>query len=259
MSDNDESKSEDAQKGAKSEGAKKNKMHAFRGNSFDEYYDHGMKEFPLPARAFMGFAVTVVWIYTKIVWPWKLEEADKITEDARGKVIIMNHSSMLDPVIIVTSLYHKGIRVRTIYKTEFDSTKVVTWAFSRLGGFPVDRGTADMKTIRRARTMLQRGECVLIYPEGTRIKHDSDAVSRGGFAIIAQLANAPVYPVASIGSRNLHFRQHSYTRFGKPIEWSDIAPGKRKARAAEMERVGMERVYEVRDELRKEHPEIKED
>ena len=37
------------------------RMRAFAGNTFDDYYDHGMKEFPLPARALLAVAATIVW------------------------------------------------------------------------------------------------------------------------------------------------------------------------------------------------------
>ena len=111
-----------------------------------------------------------------------------------------------------------------------------------------------MKVVRRARAMLSRGECVLIYPEGTRVRDDAEQQSHGGYAIMAQLAKAPVQPVAIVGARRLRFRRPVYVRVGDPIEWSDLPAGKRKEQLAEMERVGMERVYELRDSLREEHP-----
>ena len=131
---------------------------------------------------------------------------------------------------------------------------IATWLFSRVGGFPVSRGTADMKLIRRARAMLQRGECVLIYPEGTRVKDDADAEVHGGYALMAQMAKAPVQPVAVIGARNLRFRSRVWLRAGRPVEWAEIDAPKRREQVAKMEEVGMGRVFELRDELRQAHP-----
>ena len=196
---------------------------------------------------------------TKLLWPWRIERAELLLDDARGRVVIMNHQSMLDPVAVVVTMWMAHVPVRIVYKSEFDKIAPATWLFSRAGGFPVERGTADMRTVRRARAMLQRGECVLIYPEGTRVKQDSDAETHGGYAIMAQLAKAPVQPVAIVGARDLSFRKRVYMRVGEPIEWGELADLKRKEQVAEMERLGMERVYALVDELRAEHPGVEED
>ena len=230
------------------------RLRAFAGNSYDDYYDHALREHPLPGRLFIGAIVRILWVVTKLLWPWRIERAERLLDDARGRVVIMNHQSMLDPVAVVVTMWMAGMPVRIVYKSEFDKIAPATWLFSRAGGFPVERGTADMKTVRRARAMLMRGECVLIYPEGTRVREDADEQSHGGYAIMAQLAKAPVQPVAIIGARHLRLRSRVYMAVGDPIEWSDLAAGTRKEQLAEMERVGMARVYELRDELRREHP-----
>lgn len=240
-------------------GARTGRMRAFAGNSYDDYYDHDLRDHPLPGRLFIGFVVRLLWVVTKLLWPWRLEEASLLLDDPRGRVVIMNHQSMLDPVAVVVTMWLAHVPVRIVYKSEFDRIGVATWLFSRAGGFPVSRGTADMKTVRRARAMLQRGECVLIYPEGTRVKQDSDAETHGGYALMAQLAHAPVQPVAIIGARDLRFRRHVYMRAGRPVEWEELAGLKRRQQVVEMERVGMERVYELVDELRAAHPGIEED
>ena len=230
------------------------RMRAFAGNTFDDYYDHALADHPLPGRLLIGAVVRILWLVTKLLWPWRIERAELLLNDARGRVVIMNHESMLDPVAVVVTMWLAHVPVRIVYKSEFDKILPATWLFSRAGGFPVARGTADMKVVRRAKAMLSRGECVLIYPEGTRVRDDADQQAHGGYAIMAQLAHAPVQPVAIIGARRLRFRRPVYMRVGEPVEWSELPPGSRKEQLAEMERVGMGRVYELRDELRAEHP-----
>ena len=234
--------------------APKGRMHAFAGNTYDDYYDNAMSDFPWTARLVMNIVVAACWAFTKLVWPWKLEEAELLTKDARGRMIIQNHESMVEPVIMVVTMWRAGIHMRIVYKSEFDRIGIARWLFSRVGGFPVARGTADMRTVRRARAMLQRGECVLVYPEGTRVKDDADAEVHGGYALMAQMAKAPVQPVALIGARHLRFRSPVRLKAGSPIEWSQIPGEKRKEQVREMERVGMAEVYRLRDELREEHP-----
>ncbi|RRF90958.1 MAG: (d)CMP kinase [Coriobacteriaceae bacterium] len=251
-----------APKGATGEKNKPGKMRAFAGNTFDDYYDHGMREFPLPARALYAVAAAIVTFVTKVLWPWKIEDARKLWDDDRGRVVVMNHTSMLDPVIVICSLYYHGKRVRAIAKSEFYTNTFVSWVFSRAGTIPIKRGTADLKAVRRAQAALKRGEVVLIFPEGTRIKSDDQPVTiHGGFSLMAQMAKAPVQPMAIVGARDITPRGTHWKRFGRVfckagdcIEFSDLGVKGRKQQAQRMEEVAMERVYALRDELRQEHP-----
>ncbi len=234
----------------------KGKLHAFAGNTYDDYYDAAMSDFPWTARVLMNIVVYACYAFTKLVWPWKVEAAELLTEDRRGRVFIQNHESMVDPVIMVVVLWRAGIHMRIVYKSEFDRIWIARWLFSRVGGFPVNRGATDMRVVRRARAALQRGECLLIYPEGTRVKEDAKAEVHGGYALMAQLAKAPVQPTAIIGARHLRFRSRVVVRAGEPIEWSGLESTKRKEQVAEMERRGMGAVYALRDELRADYPEL---
>ena len=241
-------------------------MRAFAGNSFDDYYDHAMRDYPWTAKALLGFLVGVVGAATKVLWPWRIEGAERLwdasAEGGKGRVIVMNHVSMLDPVVVFVSEWVHGRRVRCVYKSEFDKVKVATWLFTRAGAVPVRRGTADIKVVRRAQRALERGEDVLIFPEGTRVKADDEEVElHGGFALMAQLAKARVLPVAIVGARDITTRTRKVPHFhrvflkaGEPIGFDGIGAKGRKRQAAEMERVAMERVYALRDELRAEHP-----
>ncbi|WP_248922528.1 (d)CMP kinase [Olsenella intestinalis] len=236
-------------------------MRAFAGNSFEDYYDHGMRDYPLPARALLACVVCLVGAVTKILWPWKFEQGELMWEESRGRVLVMNHVSMLEPVVVVCSLWFHGQRVRPIYKSEFDKAGIVTWLFSRVGGIPIQRGSADLKAVRRAQRALQRGEVVLIYPEGTRIKTDEKAPIHGGFALIAQMGKAPVQPSAVVGARDItrpgrFFKKlgRVFLKVGPCIEFSELGVKGRKQQAQKMEQVAMDRVWELRDELRRDHP-----
>ena len=237
------------------------RMRAFAGNSFEDYYDHGMRDYPLPARALLACVVCLVGAVTKILWPWKFEQGELMWEESRGRVLVMNHVSMLEPVVVVCSLWFHGQRVRPIYKSEFDKAGIVTWLFSRVGGIPIQRGSADLKAVRRAQRALQRGEVVLIYPEGTRIKTDEKAPIHGGFALIAQMGKAPVQPSAVVGARDItrpgrFFKKlgRVFLKVGPCIEFSELGVKGRKQQAQKMEQVAMDRVWELRDELRRDHP-----
>ena len=228
----------------------------------DDFYDNAIHEFPLGSRFLLGAAVSICGAISKTFWPWKFEDGKKLWDAEGGVMVIMNHVSMLDPVLLVVTDWAHGRRTRVLYKSEFDKHKIVNWFFARIGAIPVKRGTADIKAVRRAQRALQRGEDVLVFPEGTRVYSDDQEVTiHGGFALIAQLAKAPVLPVAIVGARNGVPGSHTplrpgrvWMRAGDPVTFDELGVKGRKKQASAMEKVAMERVYALRDALRAEHP-----
>lgn len=231
----------------------------------DDYYDAPVSEFPLLIRALVIIVIAILWAFSKLMWRWKIEDDSYLAPvDGTGKVIISNHTSMAEVVALVSNEWFHGRPCRPVFKSEFAKTKIVAWAFSRVGGIPVERGTADMKCLRRCQHALKRGENILIYPEGTRIRTDDQPVEiHGGYALIAQMAKAPVAPVGVCGWRDITKRKGSFlmkpvkcwARAGEPVALTDApAELKRKERLTWLQDEGMERVYALRDELRAEHP-----
>lgn len=198
------------------------------------------------------------------MWRWKVENPREIEpEGETGSIIISNHTSMAEVVATVTHIVASGRRVRPIMKSEFNKNPIVRWFFARVGGIPVDRGTADMKSLRRAQHALQRGEDVLIYPEGTRIRTDDQPVEvHGGFALIASMAKADIVPIAVCGFRDITPQGHhlmrpmkTWIRCGERLRLASAPEGlKRKERIQWFEDEAIRRMYEVRDQLRDEHP-----
>mgnify|MGYP001707149635 CR=1 FL=1 len=156
----------------------------------EDYYNAPYAEFPALIRGTVFVVMAILWAFSKLMWRWKVEDADLLFErqEGRGSVVICNHTSMAELLAVETALFFGGRRIRPIFKSEFAKSKIVRWAFSRVGGIPVERGTADMKCLRAAQHALQRGEDVLIFPEGTRIRsREIKPEVHGGFALIAQM------------------------------------------------------------------------
>lgn len=239
-------------------------MKLFRSTA-DEYFDGAFSTFPLPTRLFVGFASWVVWLWTKLYWHWSCDGPDpfdgRTSEDGKGRVIVANHASMLDPALLMAMSLCRGCALRPLYKSELGESRIVTWLFSRAGAIPLRRGTADMKAIRRAVNALKRGENVLLFPEGTRIwdPHARPEL-HGGFSLIAQMADCEVVPVAIDGSELINPEKRYRicrparvrVRFGEPVRISDAEGGTRKEKATALEGLVMGRVYEMREALRRE-------
>lgn len=230
----------------------------------DDFYDNAMRDYPAVFRGFYLVVIAILFVFSKVMWRWNVENASYLEpESDTGSVIICNHTSMAEVVSLVPHIVRSGRRVRPIMKSEFNKNKIIEWFFGRVGAIPVNRGTADMKALRRASKALQRGEDILIFPEGTRIRSDDQPVEvHGGFAIMAQMGKADVIPMAVCGFRDITplgkkiMRPvKTWMRAGDRVSFDD-APSdiKRRARTDWVEREAIERMYAIRDELRDEHP-----
>jgi glycerol-3-phosphate dehydrogenase (NAD(P)+) len=115
-------------------------------------------------------------------------------------LLASNHRSFLDPFLI-------GMLVRRpVYymaKRELFEKRWQAWILNALGAFPVDRGHGDSAAMDTARTILQRGDCVVLFPEGTRIRSGSLAKPRRGVGRLALETGVPVAPVAVIGTEDV--------------------------------------------------------
>ncbi|HEX3874330.1 MAG TPA: lysophospholipid acyltransferase family protein [Solirubrobacteraceae bacterium] len=115
-----------------------------------------------------------------------------------GPVIFAaNHRSFLDPFVI-------GMLTRRpvyyVAKRELFENPVQAWLLNRLGAFPVERGEGDQRSMSTARAILARGDCVVIFPEGTRIRGGPLRTPKRGVGRLALETGAPIVPVAVVGT-----------------------------------------------------------
>lgn len=106
----------------------------------------------------------------------------------RGVIVAPNHPSLWDAVFVISRLPH----VACIMKAEiWDSAFLGGGA--RLAGYI--RNDSPMNMIKASVAELRAGHQLLVFPEGTRTRRKPANAFKGGFALIAKKARAPIQTV----------------------------------------------------------------
>lgn len=126
-------------------------------------------------------------------------------------VLCSNHKSLQDPITLGVWVPRK---VHYMAKEELFRIPIFGRAIRAVGAFPVKRGGVSKEAIRTAITLLQDGNVMGIFPEGTR--NETVGMGKRGAVTMAARAKAIVVPVALVGQYRL-FRK-MLAVYGAPID-----------------------------------------
>ena len=119
-----------------------------------------------------------------------------------GVVVAANHTSYFDPLAVGHFVVDNGRAPRFLGKVEVFKNPILGRLFKAAGQIPVHRGTAIAAVaLRDAIAGLERGECIVVYPEGTTTLDPGlwPMKAKTGAARMALMANVPLIPVAQWG------------------------------------------------------------
>jgi 1-acyl-sn-glycerol-3-phosphate acyltransferase len=157
-----------------------------------------------------------------------------------GPVLLAaNHRSFIDPFMIGALMRRP---VYYVAKRELFRRRSQAWVLNALGAFPIDRGRSDEDAIATAREILARGDCVVIFPEGTRVRPGPLGAPRRGAGRLALETGVPVVPIAVIGTEEIRRRwrirpRRVTVRCGRPLRFAPVTEPSPALGAAATERI----------------------
>lgn len=172
-----------------------------------------------------------------------------------GVLLVSNHVSYVDPVFMGAAVdrnLHYMAR-STLFKPGLIERFLLS-----MNAFPVHVGVPDRAAIRRALRLLENGNALHVFPEGTRSIDGTLGTAQAGAGFIAYRTKAPVVPVFLDGTEEVLPRGAKMMKrakvklsFGRPLDLDHL----RKARSsretrAKIGEVVMSSIAELRDELR---------
>jgi 1-acyl-sn-glycerol-3-phosphate acyltransferase len=112
-------------------------------------------------------------------------------------IIAPSHRSMLD-IPLAGAITTR--RIRFMGKAPLFRVPVLGAIFRALGGFPVERDGGDVGPVRDSLRILQEGEPLVVYPEGSRQRGRDIAALQPGAAYLAAKAGVPIVPLGIAGA-----------------------------------------------------------
>jgi len=129
-------------------------------------------------------------------------------------IIVANHSSLLDPIILGISIKPKIIFVAAAYLFEIGW---LGYLLRKANSIPVQREN-DIKAIKQSLKILRQGGVLGIFPEGGIDRQKNNLPVRAGAAYLATKVGVPIVPIRIKGADKALPRGAKFIRSLSKIE-----------------------------------------
>ncbi len=157
-------------------------------------------------------------------------------------IISPNHRSFFDSPLVMAMAPRPVV---FLGKAEYLDRPVTRYLFPAAGMVPIRRDVrkASMAALQTAAGLLDDGQLVGIFPEGTRSRDGLLHRGHSGVAHLAVMTDAPIVPVGIIGTERVQpigsrvprpFRGPVVIRFGEPIHPTNYRYGGNRRRRHQM-------------------------
>lgn len=194
---------------------------------------------PCRRRPYYAAGQALVRLYLRLFIGCRVEGIEHLP--ARGGFLLAaNHKSYLDPPLAGGFVPRE---LRYFAKRQLFAVPVFGRLIRAYGAIPVDREGADRRAIADALALLARGEGLLVFPEGTRIRRRGFGEPKAGIGLLALRSGVPVVPCFIEASweprRSWRRRMPARVRYGPPFHPRDPGRGAGRDRYVEAARAIM--------------------
>lgn len=138
----------------------------------------------------------LIWLVAKLYWRVGFEGIENVPKNGPF-VLAPVHRSFID-FGLVSAVTRR--RMGYMGKESLWKSKLLGSFISMLGAYPVNRGAPDREALRRTLDLLETGEPLVLFPEGTRRSGPVVEHLHEGAAFVAARAGVPLVPVGIGGS-----------------------------------------------------------
>lgn len=138
---------------------------------------------------------------------------------SQGYILASNHISNIDPVVHAISMKN---RVFYMGKAELFENRFIAFFIRHFQGFPVNRSRGDLSAVEYAIKVVNEGNILGIFPEGTRSKTGKPLPPKAGIALIANKTGADVLPVSVYCEGKVRPFKKITVRFGELIKNEEL-------------------------------------
>jgi len=154
------------------------------------------KSFAFQATFFRKFLVAILRQAFRLIMKMEVEGLENLPLEG-SLVIACNHVTNFDVFPMQFSLPRP---IFFMAKAELFKFPLMDVALRNLGAFPVYRGEKDAWAMSHARKVLEQGQTLGMFPEGTRNKGKGLGVAKTGTARMAIDTSSPIVPMVVTGT-----------------------------------------------------------
>jgi 1-acyl-sn-glycerol-3-phosphate acyltransferase len=148
---------------------------------------------------FYRFLQFILQIFFRIIYRVEEKGREKIPREG-GLILCSNHLSYIDPIII--DVFFPRC-VFFMAKAEVFENSFLASLSKFFNAFPVNRNTFDRKTLRNSLDIINGGEVVGVFPQGTRYPDGAIGEGKKGVGMISVMGNCPITPMVLSGTNKI--------------------------------------------------------
>lgn len=196
----------------------------------------------------LGYRIVrgIALVFAKLFY--RIQVIGKENEPKEGNcIVIANHSSLFDPLAVAVALKRD---VYFMAKSDLEKHGIFRWLFKVCHVITVRRGESDMAALRKSFEILNDGNIMGVFPQGTRIECEAPDVetAQAGIGLMGMRTKAPMLPVSiCYGKKNKKptlFRKVKVV-IGKPIHFEEYSViNGEKAGSHEISKLAFQKVCE---------------